>query len=822
MKHRQYARSGQGDSGKTFRAVLGVEQLEDRNLLDASPVAGLELPPVAQIALVPNDPSFSTQWGLDYTGSTTNVDINAPQAWDVTTGTARTIVGVIDTGIDYRHIDLYRNIWLNENEIPADIRGRLIDTDGDGIISFWDLNDSRNQGAGKITDLDGDGRITGADVLKSRAQGGWADGVDSDGNGYKDDLIGWDFVNNDNDPYDDNGHGTHVSGIIGATGNDGVGVAGLNWKIRLIPLKFLNSSGSGSLDKAVEALNYAVAEGATISNNSWTAGGANYQPLLDAINAARAQGHLFVTAAGNGGSDGKGDDLEVSPSYPASYTADNIVAVAATGKGGGLTVFSDYGAQTVDLAAPGLNIPSTWKGNSYRITSGTSMATPFVTGTLALLRGLRPDWTYAQLINQVLSTVDQTSALTGKLRSGGRLDAGRALTQAAQGLFGAQVVSVTPDASGADPVSSVRVVFSDVMDPSSVTLDRFSLTGPRGTILIRNVQVVAGSGNKVFDVFFDTQKTAGVYQFTVAPNVRDAQGNLLDQDQDGVSGETTDDRYSSTFTISSSYSFTAKGPLPITDFHTTVLSLTITQDIRIEDLNVKIHLSHLRDSDLVVRLRGPDGTEVLLAYREGGDGQHYFTTLFDDEADTPIQDGIAPFRGTYRPEGPLSAFDGKNALGTWQLLIEDQALGMQGTLHFFTLTITSPPPGSGATASMAGVAGVAEAEVEASTASVAGSGKEASAIESGVATGRAAPSEATQNPLTGVLLHDGKPVDASHLTREERLENRPAQSIGLASGQTGFTLDREAIDLLFSAVSTRPGAGGLEDGLDRELFTVIP
>src|SRR5262249_51613619 len=184
-------------------------------------------------AVIPNDPSFSSLYGLNNTGQTgglNDADIDAPEAWDITKGSTKTVVGVIDTGIDYTHIDLYQNVWINQGEIPLAVKAVLQDIDGDGLITFRDLNDSRNQGAGKITDLDGDGRITAADILKPTSQGGWADGINEDGNtnstgtiSYTDDLVGWNFVSNTNNPFDDNGHGTHVSGTIGAMGNNGTG-----------------------------------------------------------------------------------------------------------------------------------------------------------------------------------------------------------------------------------------------------------------------------------------------------------------------------------------------------------------------------------------------------------------------------------------------------------------------------------------------------------------------------------------------------------------------------------------------------------------------
>ena len=181
---------------------------------------------------------------------TPGADISAEEAWDLTRGSATTVVGDIDTGIDYNHPDLYGNVWINQAEIPADRRAHLADLDGDGIISFYDLNDPRNQGVGKITDINGDGLIDGADILApwhADGTGGWADGVSQPGDTqFVDDLIGWNFVNNTNNPYDDNDHGTHTAGTIAAMGNNNRGVAGVNWKASVMALKSFGSDGTAS------------------------------------------------------------------------------------------------------------------------------------------------------------------------------------------------------------------------------------------------------------------------------------------------------------------------------------------------------------------------------------------------------------------------------------------------------------------------------------------------------------------------------------------------------------------------------------------------
>ncbi|MCC7272314.1 MAG: S8 family serine peptidase [Alphaproteobacteria bacterium] len=335
---------------------------------------------VIQATVTPNDPYFVNQWSLNNTGQVygytannqpvsgkADADIDAAEAWGVQQ-TAPIVVAVIDTGIDYTHPDLDGNIWRNADEIAGN-------------------------------------------------------GIDDDRNGYVDDYYGYDFVNRDGNPIDDNGHGTHVAGTIGAEGGNGIGVAGIAWSVQLMALKFLNAQGSGSTAGAIEALNYAVANGAQISNNSWGGGSFN-QGLLDAIGAAGNAGHLFVTAAGN-----DSRDIDVTPSYPASYAPANLISVASTDAFDALSSFSNYGDVTVDLAAPGSSILSTYKGG-YAFLSGTSMATPHVTGAAALVWAENPSLTALEVKQILLDTVDVLPSLAGKVASGGRLNVAAALEAA--------------------------------------------------------------------------------------------------------------------------------------------------------------------------------------------------------------------------------------------------------------------------------------------------------------------------------------------------------------------------------------------------------
>ncbi len=326
----------------------------------------------------PNDPRWDELWGL--------AKIQMPKAWDITTG-RDIVIADIDTGIDYYHEDLRNNLWVNPGE----------DIDHDGIAEMSDLN-----------------------------------GVDDDGNGYVDDLIGWNFVNDTNNPYDKTtifnpGHGTHTAGTIGAVGNNGIGVVGVNWHVKIMALKFLNKYGSGSTADAIRAIEYYTMMGIKISNNSW-GGGSYSQSLYDAIMASKS---LFVAAAGN---DGRNNDR--TPSYPASYNLENIVAVAATDSNDQLAWFSNYGVKSVDLASPGVDILSTLPGDDYGKLDGTSMATPHVTGVAGLLLAYNSDFTPKELKWYLLKGTDYCGL---SVLSRGRLNASKSLELAKQ----TPVVTVT-------------------------------------------------------------------------------------------------------------------------------------------------------------------------------------------------------------------------------------------------------------------------------------------------------------------------------------------------------------------------------------------
>jgi len=343
--------------------------------------------------LTPNDPNYGLQWGLHNTGQTSGMndaDIDAPEGWDIATGSPTVKVAVIDSGIDWTHEDLAENIWQNLGE-DADNDGRVLEY----ILGEW------------VFDPDDD------------------NGIDDDGNGYIDDFIGWDFVHNDNNPFDMNGHGTHVAGILGAKGNNGKGISGVTWDVQMMPIRIFGKyrNQGAPADSIISAINYAVSIGATISNNSW-GGGSYSQAMEQAIQNAANLGHLFIAAAGNGGL----LDNDQYDFYPATYDSDNIISVAATDQNDQLPSFSHYGATTVDIAAPGVAIWSSVPADGYEYRAGTSMATPHVTGASALLWEQNPNKTYAEIKTALFSSVDILSDLSGKSVSEGQLNLHGALT----------------------------------------------------------------------------------------------------------------------------------------------------------------------------------------------------------------------------------------------------------------------------------------------------------------------------------------------------------------------------------------------------------
>jgi subtilisin family serine protease len=357
------------DADRTVAQYLALPEVEY-----AEPNFEIHIPDAIDTPLLPfpSDPRFEEQWALANSGQrggTQGADISAMRAWATTTGSDKVVVAVLDSGVDYTHEDLAPKMWKRPAQNPTYHDDQL---------------------------------------------------------GTIDDEDGFNAIDNAADPMDENGHGTHCAGIIGAEGGNDIGITGVNWKVRIMPLKFMNAGGFGTTKDAVEAINYVIDRkkagvNVRIISASWGSTQKS-RALEDVIRKAYENDILFVAASGNASTNN-----DRSPHYPSSYNVPNVVSVAALDRNDQLAKFSNYGVKSVAIAAPGKDILSTWLGNQYAVKSGTSMATPVVSGVAALIVAEHPRISVDELKKKLLASVDSLPVLQGKVATGGRVNAAKAL-----------------------------------------------------------------------------------------------------------------------------------------------------------------------------------------------------------------------------------------------------------------------------------------------------------------------------------------------------------------------------------------------------------
>ena len=669
--------------GKGYNLVPGLYEAQItsgsvsnvlKSLQSNKSVISAEANGIIRATAIPNDPAFSMLYGMNntgQTGGTPNADINAPEAWNTLTGTGGTVVAVIDTGVDYNHPDLRDNMWVNSGEIPGN-------------------------------------------------------NIDDDKNGYVDDVYGYDFVNNDSDPFDDQGHGTHCAGTIAAVGNNGIGVAGVNWHAKIMALKFLGTNG-GTTSDAIRALDYAVMMGVKLSNNSWGGGPAS-QALSVAIDKARLANHIFVAAAGN-----SYNNNDVDPSYPASYSQDNIVAVAAIDHNGAIADFSNRGILSVDIGAPGVDILSCQPGGGYQFLSGTSMAAPHVAGALSLLLDRYPNITYTDAISMLYSSATIRPNLQAVVGGGGRyLNVGAMIDAAPPSSYtgipaSSSPISVTAPVTTvawAAPAPSVNVpnpvaiadggtsIFTLNYPNSAIIANinvrvsishpfvsdlEIKLVSPKGTIVPLFNRRGGSSDNLTNTTFSDLAPTSiatgaapffgtykpegllaalrganasGVWKLVVADKVRLDAGSVIAWSID-VTARTLP-----------AIVVRSNTPQTLVAGGTISSAINVTRAISINDINVSLGLNIAQSSDISITLRGPQGQSIVL-FNGTATVNSNMRVGFDDQAsrDIPLvaatgqqvlqQSQLLP--GTYKPANALSRFNTliPVAAGAWTLEITD-------------------------------------------------------------------------------------------------------------------------------------------------------
>ena len=552
---------------------------------------------IVRTSVTPDDSSFASLWGMNNTGQTGGVadaDIDAPEAWDISTGSHDVIVGVIDTGVDHTHPDLIANIWTN----PAEIAG---------------------------------------------------DGIDNDGNGFIDDMHGINAITGVGDPMDDAGHGSHVSGTIGATGNNGVGVVGVNHSVSIIGCKFLDAGGSGSLSDALTCIDYFINlknNGINVraTNNSWGGGGFS-QALSDAITSSEQADILFVAAAGN-----DAYDNDVQSSYPSGYPHDSVLAVASTTHTDSMSGFSQWGLTTVDLGAPGSDILSTVPGGGYASYSGTSMATPHVTGAAALAWSVNPELSAIEMKALLMSSGDDNAALAGKTASGKRLNVKSALDDA----------DPTPGFTLKPTPSSSTIVAGET---ATYSFDVGSIADWDGEVSLTLVDSLGGASLST-----DTATPGATFELSV-PTTAETQWGQYSFAVTATSGELV-----KTASVSlmvnpqglNEFTYTNDEIVDIPDNDAQGINsiINVADELTVFASDIYVNITHTWIGDLTVTLTAPSGTSAVLHSATGGSADNIDRTFSS------------------------AAFNGEVATGDWILTVADNAAADTGSLNNWALTIT--------------------------------------------------------------------------------------------------------------------------------------
>ncbi|MDA8621300.1 S8 family serine peptidase [Psychrosphaera sp.] len=552
---------------------------------------------ILHAAGTPDDERYSELWGMNntgQTGGTADADIDAPEAWDISIGSRDVVIGVIDSGVDHTHPDLAANMWVNPGEIAGD-------------------------------------------------------GIDNDGNGYVDDVHGINAITGSGDPMDDNGHGTHVAGTIGATGNNGEGVVGVNHEVSIIGCKFLDASGSGSSSDALECVDYFVAlknNGVNVkaTNNSWGGGGFS-QAMFDGLTVSEEANILFLAAAGN-----DAYDNDATASYPSGYSLDSIVAVASTTHTDGMSSFSQWGLTTVDLGAPGSAILSTVPGGGYSSFSGTSMATPHVAGAAALAWSVNPELSAAEMKALLMNSGDDNAALLGKTVSGKRLNVHNALLDADPEPSFTLNVAPANQTVVAGETATYSFDVGSIADWDGVV--SLTLDDSLGGAFLSTDTVTPGQ-SFVLSVPTTDETNWGDYSFTITATsgdiVKSKRVELYVEPQGLV-----DVTYSNNVSVD----IPDNTPEGITSV------ISVADPLTVFGSSSYINITHTYIADLIITLTSPSGTAVVLHNSAGGSADDIDQSFATD------------------------AFNGEVATGDWTLSVSDNYAADVGTLNNWSMTIS--------------------------------------------------------------------------------------------------------------------------------------